>query len=315
VQSLAPFAGPGRWLRCQLHAHTTNSDGDAPPAALADHYARAGFHVLAITDHHHRTEYQHERLLVIPSSELTVEPGDGSSADILALGADADPPSKELASIEEAAAWAVAHGGVAFLAHPYWSLLQPRRYLDAPSLSGIEIYNGGSQLLNGNGLSAEYWDAILATGRPCLGIACDDSHYPGQDSRLAWTVVRAEATRQSVLGALRSGAFYASSGPRIEDVSLDDDGLHVRCSPARSVTLRSGAWEGGRVNAEPLAMCWRGEITGRAVNGLIVSATLRFPERAPWGRIEVEDGNGRSAWTNAWQLPLDTAGGPESNWA
>ena len=314
MASLAPFAGAGRWLRCQLHAHTTNSDGDAPPPALADHYARAGYDVLAITDHHHRTEHEHDRLLVIPSSELTAEPADGSSADVLALGAETAPPAKELASIEEAAAWTVANGGIAFLAHPYWSLLEPRHYLDAPSLSGIELYNGGSQLLNGNGLSAEFWDAVLATGRPCLGIACDDSHYPGQDSRLAWTVVRAEPTRQSVLAALRAGAFYASSGPRIEDVSLADDGLHVRCSPARSVTLRSGAWEGGRVNAGALAMCWRGEITGRSERGLIVSATLRFPERASWGRIEVEDDAGRSAWTNAWELPQDSAGGPDSNW-
>jgi hypothetical protein len=314
VLPLAPFAGPGRWLRCQLHAHTTLSDGDAPPAAVADHYARAGFDVLAITDHHHRTEHAHDRLLVIPSSELTAEPGDSTSADVLALGAEADPPAKELASIEEAAAWAVAHGGIAFLAHPYWSLLEPRHYLEAPSLSGIELYNGGSQLLNGNGLSAEYWDAVLATGRPCHGIACDDSHYPGQDSRLAWTMVRAEPTRERVLEALRAGAFYASAGPTIEDVWIDDDRIHVRCSPARSVTLRSGAWDGGRVNAGRLEMCWRGEITGRSERGLVISATLRFPERARWGRIEVEDRDGRSAWTNAWQLPLDEAGGPESNW-
>jgi hypothetical protein len=314
VPSLAPFAGPGPWLRCQLHAHTTSSDGDAPPAALADHYARAGYDVLAITDHHHRTIHEHDRLLVIPSSELTAEPGDGSSADVLALGAAADPPAKELASVEEAASWAVANGGVAFLAHPYWSLLVPQHYLDAPSLSGIELYNGGSQLLNGNGLSVEYWDAVLAAGRPCLGIACDDSHYPGQDSRLAWTVVRGEPTREGVLEALRTGAFYASAGPRIEDVAVDEAGIHVRCSPARSVTLRSGAWEGGRVNAGRLDMSWRGEITGRSQDGLILSARLRFPERAHWGRIEVEDRDGRSAWTNAWELPLDTAGGPESNW-
>ena len=44
-----PFTGTGGWLRCQLHSHTTNSDGDATPQGLVDHYARAGFDVLAIT--------------------------------------------------------------------------------------------------------------------------------------------------------------------------------------------------------------------------------------------------------------------------
>ena len=31
------------WLRCQFHAHTTNSDGDPLPVALCDHYADLGF--------------------------------------------------------------------------------------------------------------------------------------------------------------------------------------------------------------------------------------------------------------------------------
>ena len=48
---IAPFNRDGEWLRCQLHSHTTNSDGEATPDGLVEHYARAGFDVLAITDH------------------------------------------------------------------------------------------------------------------------------------------------------------------------------------------------------------------------------------------------------------------------
>ena len=66
-----PFGRPGSWLRCQFHAHTTNSDGEATPEGLADHYARAGFDVLAITDHWHVTEHPSDRILVIGSSELS----------------------------------------------------------------------------------------------------------------------------------------------------------------------------------------------------------------------------------------------------
>ena len=65
------FGSEGIWLRCQLHAHTTNSDGEASPAELCAHYAEAGFDVLAITDHWHVTDCQHDGLIVIPSSELT----------------------------------------------------------------------------------------------------------------------------------------------------------------------------------------------------------------------------------------------------
>jgi predicted metal-dependent phosphoesterase TrpH len=38
-------------LLCELHAHTTWSDGALTPLELVDLYGSAGFDVLAITDH------------------------------------------------------------------------------------------------------------------------------------------------------------------------------------------------------------------------------------------------------------------------
>src|ERR1044072_7393558 len=38
-------------LLCQLHAHTTWSEGALTPRELCDLYGRAGFDVLAVTDH------------------------------------------------------------------------------------------------------------------------------------------------------------------------------------------------------------------------------------------------------------------------
>jgi predicted metal-dependent phosphoesterase TrpH len=38
-------------LLCELHAHTTWSDGLLSPRELCDLYGRAGFDVLAVTDH------------------------------------------------------------------------------------------------------------------------------------------------------------------------------------------------------------------------------------------------------------------------
>ena len=195
---IAPFDRDGEWLRCALHAHTTNSDGEATPDGLVEHYVRAGFDVLAITDHWHITVHAHDELLLIPSSELSAKlDGRGDfDADVLAYGIDVLPePAEEFPSISDAAAWIVGQGGVAYLAHPYWSGLRAEDYLAAPALSGIEVMNAGSELLQGNGLSAVHWDDILHLGGRCLAIATDDSHYPGQDSRLAWTMVRARSGR------------------------------------------------------------------------------------------------------------------------
>jgi hypothetical protein len=300
-----PFDHDGAWLRCQLHAHTTGSDGEATTPGLVEHYARAGYDVLAITDHWlitgHEPEEGSSEILLIPSSELSAKLGEGLEADVLAYGIDELPePREEFPSIAEAASWIVARGGVAYLAHPYWSGLVADDYLGASDLSGIEVFNGGSELLQGNGLSAVHWDDILQRGGRCLGIATDDSHYPGQDSRLAWTMVRApERTRPAVLDALRTGSFYGSTGAEIHAIDVHDDGrVDVRCSPARSVTLRSGRWDGCRVNAHPLEMHWRGAVSERAVDGSIVAARFEPPEFERWGRVEVVGVDGRLAWSN-----------------
>src|ERR1700693_6589441 len=79
--------GGGVWLRCALHAHTTNSDGELAPEMLVRHYEWAGYDVLAITDHWVRTEERSTRkLLVIPSTELNATCGPSvDDAHVLAL--------------------------------------------------------------------------------------------------------------------------------------------------------------------------------------------------------------------------------------
>ena len=113
------FELPGEWLRCQLHSHTVNSDGDATPAELVAHYAGLGFDVLAITDHHFVTAFSSDDLLVIPSSELTARPTGVVRGRCACDGEKRLPePNHEFATVEAAARFAVDAGGVAFLAHP-----------------------------------------------------------------------------------------------------------------------------------------------------------------------------------------------------
>ncbi len=213
-------------------------------------------------------------------------------------------------SLAACADWIVGAGGIAYLAHPYYSGLSPDDYLSAPALSGLEVYNAGSEVFHGNGLSAVHWDDLLHRGARPLGIACDDTHYAGQDSRLAWTTCHvAERTPEAVLEALRTGAFTASTGPEILAVVLHDDGhVEVRCSPAASVTVRTGPWDGCRVNADAHSMCWRGEILERDAQGAVLHALLEPPEFHAVGRVEVRGADGRGiAWTNPFDLPRSAA--------
>ncbi len=297
------FDGNGTWLRCALHAHTTNSDGELPPDMLVRHYEWAGFDVLAITDHWVRTvEPSTKKLLVIPSTELNAEAG-GSEHDahVLALGLDTDPelPDDRFASLPETVAWTTEHGGVPFLAHTYWSGLRTDQFEECDGLVGIEVYNAGCELEVGRGDSSLHWDEALERGRLLYAIAADDSHHPGYDSSLAWVWARcAERSQEAVLAALREGRFYSSTGPLIRELELDDESVVVRCSPAASVTLLAGRRRGSRANAGRLGYPHGATILESNDDGAIVATRLERPYGTPYGRLEVADAHGRRAWTN-----------------
>lgn len=295
--------GDGEWLRCALHAHTTNSDGELPPDKLVRHYEWAGFDVLAITDHWVRTdEPSTDKLLVIPSTELNADIGPPEhDAHVLALGLAVEPelPTDAFPSLVDTVDWIHANGGVAYLAHTYWSGLRTEQFEDCDALPGIEVFNAGCELEVGRGDSTLHWDEALDRGRSFFGIVTDDSHHPGYDSALAWTWVRArDRTAEAVLDALRHGRFYGSSGPEIRGLEVEDGAVVLRCSPAASVTLLAGPRKGARANAGRLGYPHNAEILERSDDGLITAVRLQRPRRTPYARIEVADADGGRAWTN-----------------
>ena len=73
----------------------------------------------------------------------------------------------------------------------------------------------------------EVWDRILSSGKLIYGIAVDDAHHfkrpwdpaaskPGQ----GWVMVRTDRLApESILSAMESGEFYASTGVELENYS------------------------------------------------------------------------------------------------
>jgi 3',5'-nucleoside bisphosphate phosphatase len=127
-------------LLCELHAHTTWSDGAFSVAQVVDLYGQNGFDVLAVTDHAPRDErevharnyaaYLEEvereaerawrlyRLLVLPGLELTYDDPDPiEAAHAVAVGLRAYVDVA--AGVEEMLRAARAHGAALVAAHPY----------------------------------------------------------------------------------------------------------------------------------------------------------------------------------------------------
>jgi hypothetical protein len=305
---MSPFDANGTWLRCALHAHSTNSDGELGPDLLVRHYEWAGFDVLATTDHWVRTdEPSTKRLLVIPSTELNAVVGERDDAHVLALGVGVDPvaPAGGFEPLADVVRWIDANGGLPYLAHTYWSGLRTEQWWDCPGLLGIEVWNTGCELELGRGDSSLHWDEALEHGRSLQALATDDSHHPGYDSGFAWTWVRAaERSRDAVLAALRAGDFYGSTGPEIRAVEVSDAEVVVRCSPAASVTLYCGRTQGARANAGRLGYPNLSRVLERTDDGAVTAVALQRPwDGGRYGRVEVRAADGTKAWTN----PLWTA--------
>jgi len=300
---VSPFDGEGVWLRCALHAHTTNSDGEMAPDMLVRHFEWSAYDVLAITDHWVRTvERSTRKLVVIASTELNARVGaSGDDAHVLALGVEADPepPDGDFEPLQTVVDWIRTNNGLPYLAHTYWSGLRTEQWIDCDGLLGVEVWNSGCELEIGRGDSSIHWDEALELGKPLQGLATDDSHHPGYDSGFAWTMVRApERSQEAVLAALRAGSFYGSTGPSITALETDGDFIEVRCSPAQSVTLVSSRHRGARANAGRLGYPNLSTILERDAAGLITAVRLEKPPLAPFGRVVVSDTSGRRAWTN-----------------
>jgi hypothetical protein len=312
------FEGDGVWLKTALHTHTSDTDGELRPEAVAAHYEWAGFDVLAITDHWTLTSVPStEHLLVITGAELAVDPlGKGRYTEILAIGIDALPDDpggdrayweridnydfKTFPDLSTAAAFITGQGGAAFVAHPYWSGLPPEVILGAEGLTGLELFNASAERENGRGDSSYIWDLALESGMTLSAIATDDSHYPLFDIGDAWTMVRAsDRSRDAVLDSLRAGRTYASNGPVLHDVRREGDGIEVRCSPCRSVGLHTRYQDGWAVRADHRGRQEGARILERDDAGLVVRARFRPDiEDLPFVRVVATDAEGRRAWTN-----------------
>ena len=312
------FESDGVWLKAALHTHTSDTDGELRPEAAAAHYGWAGFDVVAITDHWTLTSVPStEHLVVITGAELAVDPlGKGRFTEILAIGIDALPEDpggdrayweridnydfKTFPDLSTAAAFITGQGGLAFVAHPYWSGLPPEVILDAEGLTGLELFNASAERETGRGDSSYLWDLALESGLSLSAIATDDSHYPLFDIGDAWTMVRAaDRSRDAVMDALRAGRSYASNGPVLHDVRRDGDLIEVHCGPCRSVGVHTRYEEGWTVRADHRGRQDHARILERDAAGLVVRARFRPDiDDLPFVRVVATDAEGRKAWTN-----------------
>jgi len=312
-----------QWFRGNTHTHTLNSDGDSPPDSAARWYRDHGYQFLFVTDHEKQTNPAPlnarygvpAKFLLIVGQEVTQRVSDSShyrgtrQAHVNSLGANAvvmPQGERGLAkgiTMRQGYADNVARiraaGGIPQINHPnfIWSV-RLEDLVDLPDSVLLEIANAHTGVNNGGDdkspSTEALWDSLLTRGKTIFGVADDDAHsfrpedadsYELTRPGRGWIVVRADTlTSDAILGGIRRGDFYASTGVMID--SLIATRTEVRLSMAvkqegRFLTEFIGS--GGRVLAQV-----RGPQAAYAITG-----------NEGYVRARVTDSNGRRAWTQA----------------
>lgn len=293
------FEPGGVWLKCSFHSHTTYSDGRVSPECVVEQYSRAGYDVVALTDHGWRG-YRMPRArasgvndtLIIGGVEVSAPVAGDPEREyhIVVLGVDDSFSVPDGAPPDVVVGAARSCGALAFVAHPYWSGIADSdiaglKDLVGAGLIGLEVFNAGCEYEIAKGVSRAHWDNALARRVPFFGLAVDDGHHYTYDFGGGWVMLRAEApTEAAVLSALELGMFYSSCGPRIVDCCVQGDVIHVVTSPVRSIAFVARYSRGMQIHAQP----------GR----LISEATYMARPGDGYIRVECTDEFGRVAWSN-----------------
>ncbi len=171
--------------------------------------------------------------------------------------------------------------------HPRWSLNTYETYSALEGLDGLEILNGNCSL--GNNYAPDVYDEMLRRGKRIMCVGGDDGHAPGQYFR-GWTMVKTEAlTYEALIEGLEKGNCYASSGPEILALFVENGGVTVRCSGAKRIDY----YTAGR--RRQMRVAKKGE-------PLLTEAVFQIDPNDVYFRIVVCDEDGERASSRAYWL-------------
>ena len=174
--------------------------------------------------------------------------------------------------------------------HPRWSLQGADDIAALDGIDGIEIFNTDCRY-HGDYNDATY-EALLRKGKRYHVVGGDDNHnlHGFDDSFGGFTMIAAERfTYEALTAALERGDAYASTGPEITEMYVEDGYLIVHTSPASDIILHT---EGRRL------------LRKHGKDGYVNAAafSLSGDDLGTFFRVEVIDKNGNRAYTRAYDI-------------
>ena len=259
----------GNCYKVNMHSHSTLSDGKQTPEELKALYMEKGYSAIAYTEHskiHDLTYLTDENFVAISSDEidfldkehtpfpaLLEKPLEHAHMEAVHMNLYAYDPHNvtpidltdlktpfSVENINEAVRRAREAGFFVIFNHPHWSMNTHRMYASLKGVQGLEIVNGASHRSSDLDYAPHVYDEMVAAGLRPICVGGDDNHGVAHFFH-AWTVMKAnELTHDALLGAMKAGNCYASTGPEIYDLyaDIDENGeisVTIRTSPATGI--------------------------------------------------------------------------------
>lgn len=258
----------GQFYKANMHSHSTLSDGHITPSELKEIYKKKGYSVYAFTEHAHlhdlREQLDDKNFITIPSYEIAFKRNykttpfpaiyDGPSptpthAETIHMNLFWIDPEKQPQEIEYADLYedysvenintvirrAKEAGYFVSYNHPHWSLNTGSLYNHLEGLDALEIINGAAYRSSGLDHVPHVYREMAWNGKRLVCIAGDDNHR-FHHFFWAWTMIKApELSHKAVMDALQAGNCYASAGPEIKELYVEDGVVHITTSEAQAI--------------------------------------------------------------------------------
>ncbi len=326
--------------KANLHTHSKLSDGEMSVEEVKSRYQEKGYSIVAFTDHElfvKHNDLTDDKFLAINGFEIIVNQpkrfGKTYHLNFLAKDPDekrfpayseeyfffknwpetkakVDPETQyikmpriyDVAEVNKLVASGRENGFLVTYNHPAWSMQDYSDYIGLEGIWGVEFYNHGCTEMDGfDDNTMKPIEDFLHVGKRVFPLATDDAHNL-QTVGGGWVWIAAESLDYAtVMAALERGDFYASIGPEISELSLEDGILTVKCSPARRVIVTTERRHNRSVRAKE----------GESLTEATIDLRRYFEETEqtknnpdffsdPFFRVTVEDANGKTARTRAY---------------
>ena len=200
-------------------------------------------------------------------------------------------------SIQQVIDCANENGFLVSLNHPSYSMETPEFFGKLEGLFAMEIYNHISLVGCGvNDYNPQMYENMLRRGKKLYCIAADDCHGNKEDSDPrcdrygGFTMIKADKLEyKNIIEALEKGDFYASQGPEIKELYVEEGKVYIKTSPAKYIAMNTQHRPFGGIR-----IAKEGEY--------LTEAVFEVPWNQTYFRFDVTDETGKHANTRAYYL-------------